>query len=280
MAYRSILSAIAKGDFENHPFRGNQYRDANGNPRQTVGGNKQFRSLRGDEIDGKPTEFSVSGNQKVFAGKALMKSGEVAFVKQVGSWTSPKGTKYTAEDLVRREMLASKIGAAVDAPIRSATLLKGTTDTLLHPFIEGKTPFLMGCKNPFPFESPTTIANYPPKVRQQVADAQFFNALVGNGDTHWKNWMVSSRDSWDNNPFTDSTTVTSIDHSLAFVQHVDSYTLQAEAKYWSIPDERIVSITKGVDGLLAGGKLDPWETAQVSSISKNLHDGFPQLLGS
>jgi hypothetical protein len=253
-----------------------------GDPKVVGGEPGNFRGLGSDQIVSSPEDVSYgAGNQLKSLAIVEMGDGKSGLIKEIDSWHD--GT--TGAELAENEVLASKIGAAINAPLRSALPVDGRPDSVVQTLLDGTTPYKLG-SGMSPFDDPADIKNLAPDVRQQIAEIKFMNAMVGNGDDHWKNWMITGANEsadWGRdgrNALVPGTQVTGIDYSLAFRSSFppSSYTLQAEQKSWGISDERISGMMQGLNGLASSGTLNSSEADKVNTLITKMNQAFPHLV--
>jgi len=210
--------------------------------------------------------------------KAEMSDGSVAMVKQIGRWNG-----YTGERLAQSEVLAGKVGAATGIPIRGAVLLKGSKDTVVQPFLDGKSAKAIGDAYTHPIDDPRDV----PKAFQEAAgEIKLFDALTGNTDRHWGNVFIAGvpKDhvGWNEAADAPGARLVGIDHSLCYNDHRSpSFSkLQNAAAEYKIPDSRITEIGAGLKKLYNSGTLGRWEKQQVRKSLVTYFDAFPKQMAS
>lgn len=250
-----------------------------------------FKGLKTNQIVSEPEKFDVGrGMQQKFMGKVEMADGSTGLIKAIKDWRGTPG-----ETLVKHEILASTIGEAINAPNRSALPVDGQPDAIVQTWLPTAESAERLNSPTFPFDG-SLFERLPEAVQTQVGEGMFFNALVGNGDAHYGNWMIDNYDAsrpWGAKMFTEDTKVTPIDYSCAFRMAFPprASELRDVAQKYDIPDERISSIMGNLDKLLQSGTLDsanPYaghvgapaltDTDRVDIISRQLASAFPHLV--
>jgi hypothetical protein len=245
-----------------------------------------FKKLATNEIagDAKPFTAGAGGNQQKSVYTVTMKDGSSGLVKEINDWG-----EFSAERLARNEVLASKIGEALNVPIRSALPVPGQPDAVVQTLLDGTTPKALGCQNVEPFAVASQMAGVPENVQRQIGEIKFFNTLVGNQDDHYKNWIIDGATpgaSWSDNPSRGAAAVlgpnakiTGIDYSLAFEAGMPlASDLRYAASAWKIPDERIGGMMQGFKNLLDSGSLRIAKDAEkVQTIYDRLRSAFPDI---
>jgi hypothetical protein len=197
-------------------------------------------------------------------------------VKQIGRWNG-----YTGERLAQSEVLAGKVGAATGIPIRGAVLLKGSKDTVVQPFLDGKSAKAIGGAYTSPIDDPRDV----PKAFQGAAgEIKLFDALTGNTDRHWGNVFIAGvpKDhvGWEQAADVPGARLVGIDHSLCYNNHRSPSLskLQNAAAEYKIPDSRITEIGAGLKKLYNSGTLGRWEKQQVQKSLVTYFDAFPKQM--
>jgi hypothetical protein len=219
-------------------------------------------------------DFSDEGGAQQRANyKAEMSDGSVAMVKQLGLWHG-----FSGERLAQAEVLAGKVGAATGIPIRGAVLLKGSKDTVVQPFLEGKNAETIGGAPEDPINDPRDV----PKAFQEAAgEIKLFDALTGNTDRHWGNVFIAGvpKDhvGWEQAADVPGARLVGIDHSLCYngLRSPSVSRLQQAATQYKIPDSRITEIGAGLKKLYNSGTLSRWEKSQVKDSLLAYFDAFP-----
>lgn len=194
MLEREKAEKITKGDKPGHEFHGNQY--------EKVGG---FQALKTTEVAKK------LGNKKILGGvqntgftKVELADGSIGIIKH----------GMTQED-ADKEVLASKIGKALDAPVRDAVIIKKTPSgrcDVLSPFVDGKV--ISTDEDLDPSEVAETMGA---KAQTDMARVQFLDEAIGNPDRNVGNVMVFQHDGTER--------LLGIDHGLSFSYEPDAHEL-------------------------------------------------------
>jgi len=233
------------------------------------------------EIDHALTEkqdkggFLNAGLQEV-----LLKDGEKGIVKSVEVPDEVGGTeqwrKELEKQLVGSEVLAAKIGKAIDAPIRDCVQV-GKSNDILMPYIEGKNwenvpnvtfdPSLMDSRG------------FNPEVKQQLTEMRFFDALIGGADRNGGNLMVTNPQGIYDLSHPD-TRVIGIDHGIAFDDELGGKVgfgfppsverIIASATLNRIPLSRATDMYNSLIDLRDNGALNFDELAKVTAIGEGL----------
>jgi hypothetical protein len=238
-----------------------------------VGTGKQYIGPSSKDIAKVEEDLSgLGGAQQAGMQRVTLEDGSQAMVKTIGSWHI-----YSGEDLARNEVLAAKLGEAMDVPIRGAVMKDGTDDTIIQPFITGQRWNRLSNTDQGPTD--TYPRDLPANWVQAMGEVKLFDQLTGNPDRHGGNMMVSGVP----NDFSGSmqqaagmgATIVGIDHSLCFSSY-GSYLMPQTVRNYGIPPERISQMASGLTTLQSSGTLSGYEQVHVDRMVRNFQSAFPE----
>ena len=262
---------------------------------------KGFLPFTNEKIQNNDESLHLGGAQQIKMGKVTFDDGSKGVAKTIGQWNG-----IPAEEMAKAEVLSSKIGQAIGAPIRDCIGVPGQKDAVIQPWVQGETwatccgPMAMMRKENF---NPGTgdPDGYPPQFRAALGEMRLFDTMTGNGDRHCENVMVTNTNPTAFEPFTkkdgsqtvrlkqgltiaDAITPDSklvgIDHSLAFrsLFPPSSRELQSVVSQYSIKPSRLNQINKSLKSLISGGTLNQEELPKLKVMQATLEQAFPKII--
>lgn len=286
------FTEIHKGDSLGHEFHGNQWVDEDGGFVAGAGGNRPVRQQTPPappKPESMPTPPSPKNRFTGFTSMEVvapigdkLKLGGV-FNNGIQTYKMKDGSlaagKDTRDYMAQKEIMASLIGKAIDAPVRECIPLPGgTPEQLIMPWVEGQTMSELSRDEGIRHMSNSEIdAKCCPEVARQLYDLKFFDTLVGNEDrmSNMGNLMVITPGK-DMADLRDPTTkVIGIDHGI--LSWPEKANFLSSANECGISKERITEISKGLGSLAQMPGLDDHTTFILDRIQKGLQDAFPRL---
>jgi hypothetical protein len=313
------MKEISKGDLPGHKFRGNQWLDGEGNfavggnrpaaqpvaptpkpkmetdvMRQRMYDARQrlIAEVKARAEAQKPepapappqSRFTGFTSTKVAApiGDKMKLGG--AYNNGIQTYRMEDGSraagKETRDYMATREVAASLIGKAVDAPIRECIPLPGgTPEQVMMPWVEGDTMnSLPRDQRIFSVSNSEIDSKCCPEVAKQLYEMRFFDTLIGNED-RWANMgnvMVVTPGKETADLRDPTTKIIGIDHGI--LSRPDKQDFRSEATACGISNERITEISNGINALAKMPGLDEWTTIHLGKIQDALQYAFPDLV--
>jgi hypothetical protein len=239
-----------------------------------IGTGKQYLGPSSKNITKVDEDLSnLGGAQQKSMQLVTLDDGSKAIVKTIGRWGSQSGA-----DLAENEVLASKIGEAMDIPIRGAVMKDGTKDTIIQPFINGQRWGRLSDVNDSPGD--TRVSKLPTEWVEPMGEVKLFDQLSGNPDRHAGNLMVSGVPSDFRGTMQEAAnmgaTIVGIDHSLCFTYGPSNFGLQNIVNNYGIPPERLSQMASGLTTLQSSGALSSLEQGKVDNIVEAFNRVFPE----
>ena len=281
--HRRAAGTVEKGDFVGHPFRGNQYRDAQGAETDdwgapvgaatepeppTVPTHFNFKPLTSTEIvETLGDKLALGGDQNNGFSKVRLADGSIGLVKH--------GVDLRDADA---EVLSCQIAKALDLPTIETVILKEFREEcdLLMPFVQASTSLSADDVMKFDIDwdsrGDEPLRGYDvrctsnnPTIQHDFQGAHLLHAITGNGDDHPGNWMVYTTGG--------ENRLVAIDNALAHFGSMP-YEVQAAAEMYGMPTDEIVSRLEAMyaSGVLSDSQRQMFQTELVPTLLA-LRDG-------